>query len=139
MTSSSRFASPASGLDLDTLLGRLRQTLWLSLGLAVLVHLMLVGVNPFARQAQRAARPLAAKFIKRQPRLTKPLELRKIPKRKRQMVRRQVRVAAARMSQVQATAAFSTRNLIAGLAGASRPTKGSWKIWRAICWSGALS
>jgi hypothetical protein len=120
MTPSSRFASPASDLDLQALLGRLRQTLWLSLALAVLTHLMLVGFNPFTRQAQQAARPLTTKFIKREPRLTKPLELRKIPKRKRQIVRRQVRVASARMSQVQATAAFSTRQLIAGLGGASK-------------------
>ena len=84
MTPSSRFTSPTSGLDLHALLGRLRQTLWLSLALAALMHLMLVGFNPFTRQAQQAARPLTTNFIKREPRLTKPLELRKIPKRKRQ-------------------------------------------------------
>ncbi|MFP6646705.1 MAG: DUF4159 domain-containing protein [Candidatus Latescibacterota bacterium] len=116
----SRFASPTSGLNLNVLLGRLRQSLWLSLALAVLVHIMLVGVNPFEQQARKSARPMTTKFIKRQPRLTKPLELRKAPKRERQMHRRHVRLATARMNRVQATAAFSTRNIIAGLTGVSK-------------------
>ena len=120
MTPPSRFASPTSGLNLNVLLGRLRQSLWLSLALAVLVHVMVVGVNPFEQQARKSARPMTTKFTKRQPRLTKPLELRKVPKRKRQMHRRHVRLATARMNRVQATAAFSTRNIIAGLTGVSK-------------------
>jgi hypothetical protein len=79
----------------------------------------MVFINPFQQQAQKAPRPLATKFVKREPRLTKPLELRKIPKPKRQMIRRQVRVAVARMDQVQATSTFSTRNIIAGSAASS--------------------
>ena len=58
-------------------------------------------------------RPLSTKFIKREPRLSKPLELRKIPQPKRQMARCEVQLAKARMDQVQATAAFNTRSLIA--------------------------
>ena len=108
-----RFASATAGLDLDALLGPLRRLFWLSLGLAVLLHLTLVILNPFQQQAQKVPRPLTTKFVKRQPRLTKALELRKIPKFKRQMIRREVRVAKARMDQVQATAAFSTRTIIA--------------------------
>ncbi|MEE3258053.1 MAG: DUF4159 domain-containing protein [Candidatus Latescibacterota bacterium] len=108
-----RFASATAGLDLDALLGPLRRLFWLSLGLAVLLHLTLVIFNPFQQQAQKVPRPLTTKFVKRQPRLTKALELRKIPKFKRQMIRREVRVAKARMDQVQATAAFSTRTIIA--------------------------
>ena len=107
-----RFASATAGLDLDALLGPLRRLFWLSLGLAVLLHLTLVIFNPFQQQAQKVPRPLTTKFVKRQPRLTKALELRKIPKFKRQMIRREVRVAKARMDQVQATAAFSTRTII---------------------------
>jgi len=56
---------------------------------------------------------LSTKFIKREPRLSKPLELRKIPQPKRQMARCEVQLAKARMDQVQATAAFNTRSLIA--------------------------
>ena len=75
-----RFASATAGLDLDALLGPLRRLFWLSLGLAVLLHLTIVILNPFQQQAQKVPRPLTTKFVKRQPRLTKALELRKIPK-----------------------------------------------------------
>ena len=62
---------------------------------------------------------MTTKFIKRDPRLTKPLELRKIPQPKRQMARREVQLAAARMDQVQATASFNTRSIIASHVGGS--------------------
>ena len=116
---STRFASPTQDFDLDVLVRRLRKGFVLSVALAAAVHLVVAGVNPF-EEAKKTPRPLAIKFIKRHPRLTKPLELRKVPKRQRQLLRREVHMATARMSQVQATAAFSTRNLIAGLAGASK-------------------
>ena len=85
----------------------MRRGFALSVGLAAVLHLLVAGINPFAEAEKKASRPLTTKFIKRQPRLSKPLELRKIPKFKRQMIRRQMRVAAARMDQVQATAVFS--------------------------------
>ena len=108
MSASSRFASPTSGFDVDELLGQLRKIFWLSLGLAVVLHLLLVAIDPFKEQAAKAPKPLTTKFIKREPRLTKPLELRKIPQPKRKMVKREVKLAAARMDQVQATASFNT-------------------------------
>ena len=118
MVDSSRFACPTSTLDLNFLLGQLRKTLWLSLGLALLIHLAVVSINPFEQTQAKKARPMTTKFIKREPRLTKPLELRKIPKPKRQMARRrQVRLAAARMDQVQATASFNTRSFIGQVGG----------------------
>ena len=113
MSGSSRFACPSSELDLDFLLAQLRKTFWLSLGLAVLVHLALVGFNPFEETQIKVPRPMTTKFIKREPRLTKPLELRKLPKPKRQLARRrQVQLAVARMDQVQATASFNTRSIV---------------------------
>jgi len=36
---------------------------------------------------------MTTKFIKPEPRLTKPLELRKLPQPKRQMIRRRVQLA----------------------------------------------
>ena len=117
MNRSSRFARTTAGLDLKALLSPLRKVFWLSLGIAVLLNAILVLLNPFQQQAEKAPRPLTTKFVKRQPRLTKALELRKIPQRKRPMIRRQVRAAAARMDQVQATAAFSTRAIIARSVG----------------------
>jgi hypothetical protein len=114
MSTSSRFSAPTSSLDLGHLLHGLRKAFWLCLGLAVLLHLAIVGINPFEETQQRAPRPLTAKFVKRDPRLTKPLELRKIPQPRRQMIRRQVRLVQARMDQVQATAALNTSNLLRG-------------------------
>ena len=108
----SRFASPTASLDPRILLHRVRKIFWLSLGLALALHLAIVGLNPFQQAAQKAPQPLSATFIKREPRLTKPLELRKLPQPKRQMIRRQVQLAQARMDQVQATATFNTRGLI---------------------------
>ena len=116
MELSSRFASPTSGFDVDELLGQLRKIFWLSLGLAVVLHLLLVAIDPFKEQAAKAPKPLTTKFIKREPRLTKPLELRKIPQPKRKMVKREVKLAAARMDQVQATASFNTGAVIGQVA-----------------------
>ena len=115
----SRFASPTSGLDPATLLRPLRKIFLVSMGAALALHLVIVAIDPFEQTAQKAPRPLTTKFIKREPRLTKPLELRKLPQPKRQMVRRQVQLAQARMDQVQATATFNTRGLITQVATAA--------------------
>jgi len=116
---SSRFASPVSGFNLDEIVSRLRTTFLISVAMAALLHLLLVGINPFDEAKTKAPRPMTTKFIKRDPRLTKPLELRKIPQPKRQMARREVQLAAARMDQVQATASFNTRSIIASHVGGS--------------------
>ena len=116
---STRFASPTQSFDLDVLVGRLRKGFALSVGIAASLHLVIAGINPFEEAKKKAPRPLTTKFIKREPRLTKPLELRKIPQPKRQMARREVQLAKARMDQVQATASFNTRSLIASHVGGS--------------------
>ncbi len=116
MSPSSRFSSPVSGFDPSELLGRLRKLFLACLLLAALLHLGLVAVDPFKEQAAKAPKPLTTKFIKREPRLTKPLELRKIPQPKRKMVKREVKLAAARMDQVEATAAFNTGAVIGQVA-----------------------
>ena len=117
--SSTRFASPVSDFNLDEIVSRLRMTFLVSVALAALLHLAIVGLNPFDEATAKAPRPMTTKFIKREPRLTKPLELRKVPQPKRQMARREVQLAAARMDQVQATASFNTRSIIASHVGGS--------------------
>ena len=114
---STRFASPTQDFDLDTLARRLRRGFAIALAFAVALLLVIVAINPFEEAEKKAPRPLTTKFIKREPRLTKPLELRKIPQPKRQLARREVQLAQARMDQVQATASFNTRSLIAGVGG----------------------
>jgi hypothetical protein len=116
---STRFVSPAQDFDLEVLVRRLRKGFAFSVGIAAALHLIVAGINPFKEAEQKAPRPMTAKFIKREPRLTKPLELRKIPQPKRQLARREVQLARARMDQVQATATFDTRQLIASHVGGS--------------------
>ena len=114
---STRFASPTQDFDLNSLVHRLRRGFFIALGSAAALLLIVVAINPFKEEEKKAPRPLTTKFIKREPRLTKPLELRKIPQPKRQLARREVQLAQARMDQVQATASFNTRSLIAGVSG----------------------
>ena len=114
---SKRFSSPTQDFDLDSLVRRLRRGFAIALASAVALLLIVVAINPFKEAEKKAPRPLTTKFIKREPRLTKPLELRKIPQPKRQLARREVQLAQARMDQVQATASFNTRSLIAGVSG----------------------
>ena len=114
---STRFASPTQDFDLDILVRRLRRGFFLTLAAAAALVLIVVAINPFKAEEKKAPRPMTTKFIKREPRLTKPLELRKIPQPKRQLARREVQLAQARMDQVQATASFNTRSLIAGVGG----------------------
>ena len=114
---STRFASPTQDFDLDILVRRLRRGFFIALASAAALLLIVVAINPFQEAEKKAPRPLTTKFIKREPRLTKPLELRKIPQPKRQLARREVQLAQARMDQVQATASFNTRSLIAGVGG----------------------
>ena len=114
---STRFASPTQDFDLDILVRRLRRSFFIALAAAAALVLIVVAINPFKAEEKKAPRPMTTKFIKREPRLTKPLELRKIPQPKRQLARREVQLAQARMDQVQATASFNTRSLIAGVGG----------------------
>ena len=135
MSESSRFASPTSGFELSELHGRLRGMLWASFGLGALLHLALVAIDPFRHQAAKAPRPLTTKFIKREPRLTKPLELRKIPQPRRQMVRRKVGLAPARMDRVRANRGrYPSRSWRAR----ERPkTRSTWlsRCWISIPWT----
>ena len=94
---STRFASPTQDFDLDILARRLRRGFAIALASAVALLLVIVAINPFEEAEKKAPRPLTTKFIKREPRLTKPLELRKIPQPKRQLARREVQLAQARM------------------------------------------
>ena len=94
---SPRFASPTQDFDLDVLVSRLRKGFLVSVAIAAVLHLAAAGINPFKETKKKAPRPMTTKFIKREPRLTKPLELRKIPQPKRQLAWREVPLARARM------------------------------------------
>ena len=94
MAVSTRFRGPASDVDLTRLLNRGLSVLAGCLVVAALAH---VGVMLRSVEFGGAAdsRPLTTRFIQRQPRMTKPMELRKKPKpRQRKMVRQQVQLQA---------------------------------------------
>jgi hypothetical protein len=70
--------------------------------LGVCVHTSLTGVRGI-RAEERAAKPLTTQFVKRQPRLTKPLELKKRPQPKRRQVRREMVAVRARADRREVT------------------------------------
>jgi hypothetical protein len=123
MTALSPISPPSAAVEIEALFRRLRRLYWWSLGIALLVHLALIAAVTTATrptEEDKLIEPAKVKFFtRRDPLLTKPLELRKVPQPKRQLVRREVQVSAARMDQVRATAAFDTRGLIAGGSGVS--------------------
>ena len=99
MTTVSRFHCPSSPLRTKALLGKASKGLWLSLLIAVACHVSLTRVVAF-RAETRSARPLTTQFVKRAPRLTKPLELKKRPQPKpRQVQRAMVSVRARALSE----------------------------------------
>lgn len=89
MKNSRRFASFSTSFDLHALLRTQRRNLWYSGALAAILLAALVILDPFGRAVPTAPHPPTVKYIKRQPRPTKPLSLRKIPQPKQQpMVRK---------------------------------------------------
>ena len=131
---------PVAKQQVEALFRRLRRLYWWSLGIAVVVHIALILAVTTATMVEEGAVAEPAKvkfFTRRDPVLTTPLELRKVPQPKRQMVRREVKVSAARMDEVRATAAFDTRGLIAsqgsGVSAIALPRqldsgpRGGWK------------
>jgi hypothetical protein len=89
----SRFGCACVSLSLRGLPVRMRRAMCVELGLSVVGHLSLSGCRGLAEE-QRVVKPLTTQFIKRQPRLTKPLELKKLPKPGHRQIRRKM-VAAA--------------------------------------------
>ena len=94
MAISARFRGPASDVDLSRLLNRGLSLLGLCLVAAVLAHVGMM-VREMELGGEADSRPLTTRFIQRQPRMTKPMELRKKPKPKlRKMVRQRVQLQA---------------------------------------------
>ena len=109
---SSRFAAPTSELHPDLFLQRSWRSFAVALGVAAAGHLALVALNPFQEVLVKVPRPLTTRFIKREPRLTKPLELRKIPQPQRELIQREVQLARPRTDRALALASYDTRGLL---------------------------
>jgi len=111
----SRFVCPSSSLGLKSLLRRTATGVWAALALTVAVHLSLTQIRAIHGE-QRAAKPLTTRFVKRQPRLSKPLELRKRPQPKRRQLRRQMVAVRAQARGGEAASKIQAFALAGGLA-----------------------
>ena len=112
MAKSARFRGPASDVDLQRLLNRGLRLTGICVGVAMLIHGALL-LRSFDARREEGSRPLTSRFVQRQPRLTKPMELRKKPKpRQRKMVRQEVKLQA-RVSRLMTsqTGRISLRSL----------------------------
>ncbi len=98
MKPNSRFECPSLPLDLRAMLQRSARGLWIALVIAMGLHLVFSEIPDF-REEERIVKPLTTKFIKREPRLAKPLELRKRPRPKPRPMRRKVIKVSARISR----------------------------------------
>jgi len=94
----SRFDCPSGSLDLKGLLAKTRRVFWIALSIALGVHLGMTQIR-VSQEKERAVKPLTTKFIKREPRLVKPLELKKRPKPKPRPMRRKVVTVKAKISR----------------------------------------
>ncbi len=92
----SRFQTPSAQLDLESIASKqTRKIRIISLAVAIALHGSLAVWKVSAER--RAVKPLTTRFIKREPRLIKPLELRKAPKPKRRQMRRHMKRVRAKV------------------------------------------
>ena len=117
MITSVRFDCPSVSLSLKGLLKRTRRALWIGGVLAFSVHLMFTQLGGFGEE-QKAAKPLTTQFIKRQPRLTKPLEMKKRPQPKRRRMQRKMVSIKAKINRAETTTPFQSVSLSRCLAKA---------------------
>jgi hypothetical protein len=102
-------------LKLATLLRGMQRRLWIALGVAAALHGLLSQVDSF-REREATTKPLTIQFIKRQPRLAKPLEMKKHPKPKRRTMRREMVALKARVDRQQMSARISAPKMLQSLA-----------------------
>jgi hypothetical protein len=96
-------------------LSKTRRVLWLCFGLGAVAHLSLAQVRALKAE-EKVSKPLTTQFVKRQPRLTKPLELKKLPRPKRRQIQRQMVAVKARIERAKVEARFQARQTLGGLA-----------------------
>ena len=115
MLSHSRFRCPSDALSMKGLLTRTQEALWVGSALALGIHLALTQVHGLQEQ-RNAVRPLTTLFVKREPRLTKPLELKKRPHPKRRVIQREMVAVRARADQRSGSTALQSAWIVQRLA-----------------------
>ena len=115
MRARSRFKSVSTSLSLGRLLKTAQRALLYGLAIATAVHLSTLLL---VREGRTVAseRPLTTRFVKRAPRLTKPLELKKRPQPKRRPLQRQMVSVKARPERRGRVSAFQPARALRGLA-----------------------
>ena len=114
----SRFYCPSITINLKGLLAKTRKEFRIALLLAAIVHISFAGFRGLELQ-QKVAKPLTTQFIKREPRLTKPLEMKKKPRPKRRQMRREMVSVKARVNRKRVSGTIQSDRLVGRLA---RPT-----------------
>lgn len=110
-----RFVYPSSDLSLASLLRRGHKALLIGLGLAILGHWSLTQITGLHKE-DRAVKPLTTHFVKRQPRLTKPLELKKRPRPKRRPLRRKMVSVKAKVSRQEVASSIQSVQVLDNVA-----------------------
>ena len=115
MKPSVRFDCPSKSMNLARLARLAQCVMWTSLGLAIIVHLTFTQLA--GRSAEHTtAKPLTTQFVKRQPRLTKPLEMKKKPRPKRRQLQRRMVSVKARASRQGGASAIPSIQVLGHLA-----------------------
>ena len=114
---SSRFECPSAPLQLKGLLKRTHITIVICFCCAATFHGVL-SLFSSVGAVSKPTQPLTTQFIKRQPRLTKPLELKKRPRPKRRMMQRKMVSVKARVDRTTALTTFQSQEVLSSL---SRP------------------
>ena len=112
MANPSRFGCASSSLPLGALLRAPRWALRVFFVMGAAAHLSLMQMHGLEARTE-TAKPLTTQFVKRQPRLTKPLEMKKRPQPKQRQVQR-------RMVSVQAKASADQGRGVVPLSGTIR-------------------
>ena len=112
--SHSRFYCPSFSLDLKHLLANPQRIVGIFGICAVAAHLTITQVGG-PNTAQKATQPLTTQFIKRAPRLTKPLEMKKQPRPRKRRLQRQMIFVRARVNRREATSAFRATQVLQSL------------------------
>ena len=110
-----RFYCPSVDLDLSALLKRTQRAMWIGLIFAMAIHLSFTGLKGIG-QEQKATKPLTTQFVKRQPRLTKPLEMKKRPRPKRRTMQRTMVSVKARVDRQRVASDIQPVQMIRSLA-----------------------
>ena len=102
-------------LSLNHLFRRARYILWAGFAVAVSMHLCLTQLSGL-REEKKAAKPLTTRFVKRQPRLTKPLEMKKRPRPKRRAIQREMVSVKAKVERQQISSGLQPGQVVQSLA-----------------------